>query len=282
MLAKARVKASETGQPIDGSLISNAQKLAFHNSQNKKGDPLSVTTAMSGAGLLAKYRILEKKSQRFTKGYGGLAEHVMDQQGITGEEREGLMSMDQSLKSNRSIIQKTGGTEDRGLNTALAELIGRRKNKSLDSITKEDMKSATDDEILQAAVTAQEEAKNNNKKIFDMGAAQYNVTSSIGDKIDNVISFLLEQILRVLDPLAEYLDKIVSGIFGLWKDSGQEKVKKADEITDNLKGYAKNRNDQTWKKAGGDQFLDIVSADVKRGSVKGHSGEKLVQDLASS
>ncbi len=280
MLAKARKNASAQGETIDGAQIGSAQKLARYEGARQKGDALNITTAMSGAGMMANYKIMKELSQRFGTGFDGLQEYVISK-GMSNEQYEALRSMDENLAGNTSLIKETGGTEDRTLNTALAEIVSRRTKKSVDQLTLDDMKTVSKDEILEATVRAQELSKDN-KKIFDLGQEQYNVTSSIGDKIDNVISFLLEQILRVLDPLADYLDQLVAGVFGLWKDGGQKQVKKADEITDNLKAYAVNRNDQTWKKAGGDQFLDIVNAEVKKGSAKGHTGDKLVQDLSSS
>lgn len=275
LIAKAQANASKQGKQLSGALISNAMKTTSYEATRKKGGALNVATAMRGGGMLSTYKVLSKYGQTLTKGFDGLSEHVMKQLGISEEQYDALRTTAQGLKVQREQLKEFGKTNSKSMNTALRQTIAMRKGIQANQVTSKMMAEATDEDLFTASEMADEDKKANNKAL-DLAAAQYDKTTSIGDKLDNVISFLLEQILRVLNPLLDVINNIFNWIIG--GDSEKKTVTAIDNLADQSKGELKNYG---WSnKADIEKFnamIDSSSEIIKKGVSGGKKGKDLIQ-----
>lgn len=223
LIAKAQGRASELGEKVSGTAISNAMKLAGYEGARKKGGALNVATAMRGAGTYATYQIIKKQSQAFTSGFDGLAEHVIKQTGITEQQYEALRNMRDTMATQRSTLERFGKTASASTNRALKSVIARDKGVKESQVTLDMMRKATEAQLFEAA----EQTKDSKKTISaeenaeEMAVAQTNAVLSITDMLKNVIAFWLEKIFQVMDPVNSTL-KDIAGIFmGGGKDNAE-------------------------------------------------------------
>lgn len=193
LMAKAQGRASQDGKELDATAVGEAMKLASYEGARQKGGPLNMATAMRGAGMGATYQILKKQSQAFTTGFDGLAEHVIKQTGITEQQYEAMRSFDQSLDVYKSQIKQFGKTQSKSLNDALRKVLADRGET--------DMTKATETDLIDAATLSNkfDDAAKNSKSVQQLAVEQTTLQTSIDEKIDNVLAFLLEKIYGVLD-----------------------------------------------------------------------------------
>lgn len=199
LMAKAQANAIANGGEIAGVHISDAMKLASYEAARQKGGPLNTATAMRGAGQYATYSILKQMSQRFTTGFDGLSEHVIKQLGITEQQYEALRTTSQSMEVYQSQLRQTGRTQSKSMNEGLREAIATRKGIT-DGVAKQmiDLREATEEDLFLAAELSNKSDKTA-RDAQDLAVEQVSVTTSIDEKIDNVLAFLLEKIYQVLN-----------------------------------------------------------------------------------
>ena len=288
LINKAQAAASKKGQQLQGSSVSDAMKLASFEKTRQKGGALNLATAMSGGGEMATYKILSKFGQTLTTGFDGLSEHVMKQLGITEQQYEALKTTAQGLKVQKNQLKTFGKTNSKSMNAALRETVKLRKAGMSEDEIKAAMADATDDELFAAAARQKEDTKDQ-EKVFNLAEAQFDVTTSIGDKLDNVIAFLLEQVLRVLNPVLDVLNDMLMWIMGGDKEKQKatqdmagdiklsSKVKLKEEIVDkDGKGTGK------FKSTGVGETVDIMSAAIQKGLASGKTGKELAKSVGQS
>jgi hypothetical protein len=107
------------------------------------------------------------------------------------------------------------------------------------------------------------------------------VTSSIEDKVTSVLGFLLEQILRVLNPIADTLSSILTGIMG-WFSGGANVAQGISGV----KSERKHLNDYISKddtnRAQKMATLDAVESSVTDGISQGLDGNELIKSASGS
>lgn len=271
LINKAQAKASESGDQLSGTEVSNAMKLASNEEARKKGG-LDTVTAMSGAGMVTTYKILKEQSQAFTKGFTGLSEHVIKMTGVTEQQYDALRTMDQSMKVSRDQLDKYGQTNSKSLNAALKEQIAARKHITASQVTMKDMKEATEDDILIATEKSNEDKKLG-EKAKNLAEEQYNATASIGDKLENYIGFLLEKIYQAMDGVLDAINDVFSWMTSKESKSAQEVSLLGKQIKDWNK-------DQFAKTPGAGEFVDTVSKGVQDGIKLGKTGGELAKHAA--
>lgn len=271
LINKAQAKASETGDQLSGSEVSNAMKLASNEEARKKGG-LHTVTAMSGGSMMSTYKILKDQSQSFTKGFTGLSEHVIKMTGVTEQQYDALRTMDQSMKINRGQLDKYGQTNSKSLNHALKEQIAARKGIKASQVTMKMMKEATEDDLL-AATEKSNDDKKLGEKAKNLAEEQYNATASIGDKLENYIGYLLEKVYQAMDGVLEVLNDVFE-----WMTSKETKgAREVGLLGKQIKDWNK---DQFSKTPGANEFIDSVSKGVQDGIKLGKTGGELAKHAA--
>lgn len=212
-ISKMQARAAAQGEQIAGTTIGEAMKLARYEGARRQGGPLAMATAMKGGGAFATYKILEKFSQTFVKGFDGLSEHVIKQLGVTEEQYEAMRSMNETMTYYQSQLAMFGKTNSKSMNQALRSLIAQEKGIDESQVTAEMMAKASQEQIFYAA----EKSNTDRKTAFtaeDMAVQQVEATTSIGDKLENVIAFLLEKIYGLLEPILRLLDNVWGWLVG--------------------------------------------------------------------
>ncbi len=287
LMAKYQGVASQQGKELNATAVGDAMKLAGYEGARQKGGALNMATAMSGAGMGATYRILKQQSQAFTQGFDGLSEHVIKQTGITEQQYQAMRSFSQSMEVYQAQIQKFGKTQSKSLNDSLKKVLARRGETNL-------MK-ATEEDIIDAAADSNKFDKQDlsqQKDIKQVTVDMYNVTTSLDEKIDNVIGYLLEKVYEVLDKyilttLNDLYDYLSMGKSGNTLGMTQKRVDKSlltqddtKEMSDDAKKRLNDVHDQIAKTAAdGTQGVDWIgkmkdsfSVDDLRG-ISGSYGE---------
>lgn len=235
VIAEARGNAARGGgTQISANDISNAMKTASYEAARKKGGPLNMATAMRGAGEYATYKILQKQSQAFTKGFDGLSEHVIQMTGITEQQYEALRTTSQSMEAQRAELQMYGKTSSKSMNEGLRQAIASRKQ---GEVTSDDMVNATEEDLFMAAEISNQIKKGDKTDATAMGLAaeQVDATLSVSDKISNVLAFLLEKLYNVLQPILDVINDLWS-----WITGNDDQKKALDAIQQNTKQFAKD------------------------------------------
>lgn len=262
LIAKAQGRAAEQGEQLSGTVITNAMKLASYESARQKGGPLNTATAMRGGGMFATYKIMEKFSQTFVKGFDGLSEHVIKQLGVSEEQYEAMRTMSQSLKAQRAQLQMFGKTNSISMNKSLRSLIAQEKNTEESKVTSEMMAKASDEQLFYAA-----EQSNVDKKTSltaeDLAVQQIEATTSVGDKLENIIAYLLEKIYGVLDPILKIIDNVWEWLVGSKKT--QESIGKIDKFSSGIQASGYGAAEKGKMK----QLADALMTGAKSGASGG-------------
>ncbi len=217
--AMASLAAKAASMGVQGTTISQMQKLASMKDNNNKG-VLEQTTAQRGMGMLGRMEMLEKYSQSFTKGYSGLSEYVIKLLGVSEDEYKGLVDLRRSMDVHASSAATVGRTSSKSINDGLKNLLGVAPDdeegfeKLMREMAKNDPKGL--EEKIKIASTmqleeAQEQAKKDEKAaatMEDFAQAQVKASLSLGDQIKNVLQVLLEKIFFVLDDILKAIGSI--------------------------------------------------------------------------
>jgi hypothetical protein len=276
LVTKAQAAASKKGGIIAGEQISNAMKLAGYEGARRKGG-LSTVTAMRGAGAVATYKIIKDLSQRLSTGFDGLSEHVIQQKGISDQQYEALRTMHQTMEAQQDMLKTYGKTNSKSMNKALRETIQLRKYGKIDANAAVDLKEATEEDLIAAAEKSNEELASTKKKASDLATAQYDVTSSIGDKIENIVGFLLEKLYQLMTGVLDAINGLLS-----WSISGVgDKARVAD--VKSIAAEVKSSNKELIaKQPEAGAMIDDISAAITEGIGAGKTGEDLARLVAQN
>lgn len=229
LINEMQATASQMGESLSGTDIGEAMKLASYESARQKGGPLNTATAMRGMGMFGTYKVLKEMSQKFTSGFDGLSEHVIAQLGISDQQYQALRQTNQSMTVWKDMLGKYGKTNSKSMNDALRESISIRKFGDKTHAATVDLRDATEEDLFAASQQHEEDMKTE-ITASDLAQEQVSATTSISDKISNVIAFLLEKLYNVMQPILDLLDDMWSWIVG---DEDQKKlIKQVQEATD--------------------------------------------------
>jgi hypothetical protein len=208
LMAEAQVRASKTGAVITGTQVGDAMELATSEGFRKQGG-LGVVTAMRDASAFSTYKLVKDASQRLTKGFGGLSEVVIHNLGISDDQYDMLRKTDQSTKVYQSQLQQYGKTTSKSYNKGLVQTIASRKYLgNISKVTTKDMQEATEEDIFRAAEAQTKNQEDTIQTAEDVAAEQVTATTSIAEKIDNVIGFMLEKMYKILQSMLDVIDSI--------------------------------------------------------------------------
>ena len=240
LMAKAQAKSD--GE-VGGAQVGEAMKLASFEAARQKGGPLNTATALRGASMLDTYKILKDQSQKFTQGFDGLSEAVIQNTGINEQSYIALRQTHQSMEYFGAQIKATGITSSKSMN---AFIKSRTQEKKWAQMSQEEQ-----EDLLFEASQQHEEDMGAAKTMDDLAQEQVSATTSISDKITNVIAFLLEKLFNVMQPLLDILDDLWRWLTGTddqkkmikemqnWRDSDVSAYQKTSE------GLAKAASDKT-------------------------------------
>jgi hypothetical protein len=284
LLSKTKGTAAQKGKEVDPTAISNAMKLAGYESARQKGGPLNLATAMRGASAVSTYKILKQQAGAFVSGFDGLSEHVIKQTGVTEQQYEALRTMDESMTSYRSDLNMYGKTASKSMNEGLREAIAMRKGVDKSQVTFDDMRKATEEDLIMAGELSNEQKSTSaaTESMEDVAVKNMSLTNSIDEKIDNVLAFLLEKIYHALTPITDVLNELLEAAVS--GDDVKERIRKRfQEDVDRRAGTA-YKTDKAFDQrdtalAGafvggkrGKDFTDFAAGQFSPSDLKGTSG----------
>lgn len=229
------------GKVFTGTQKGEAMKLSMYERSRQRGGALNIAEAMPGAGMLSTYKIIQNLSKRFAGNESGLREHVTKALGVSDAQYDAVRSMERSITKFQSELQASGGQlQSKSLQEGLEKIMTDRLN-ARGQFSEENLKkalmSANADDLMKAAELSNYMEKSMPKSL-DMAEAQYNMTSSIGDKIENVVGYLLEQIASTLNSALDVLNDILMWFMG---DKDNVKAsKKVETLADDMISYNKD------------------------------------------
>lgn len=245
-------KLQAQGKELSGTDIGEAMKLASYEGTRQKGGPLNMATALRGASMGETYQILKKMSQRFGTGFDGLNEHVIAQLGISEQQYLAMRQTNQSMQVWSDQIQKTGRTSSKSLNEGIAKRMMAQddklkdNNEALKAFAK--MSGEDQERMLFEASAEHDESMSKQVTAEDLAQEQVTATTSISEKITNVIAFLLEKLYNVLQPILDLLDDLWGWLVG--NDDQKAMVKEMKSWRDDsVSAYEKSAEELSRKAA---------------------------------
>lgn len=278
----AAVAAKAMAMGVDPSKISAMQDMARNEKLRKSGDVLKGATAMRGMGMLGRMEALESYAGRFTGGdITGLGEHVAKQLGVSEQEYKAILKLKDNMEANTTSVRKTGRTSSVSINNNLKKILkqeGKLADDSDESFEKtmQGLGTSELEEKIKLASTMQiEEDKENAKSMEEIAQEQVIATTSLGDKVENTLAFLLEKIYYAMDSVLSELN----GIFSVL--SGGESQKKSVAAINAMRDDAKKSfgdNQAAYSKFSSD--MDAVQRAVASGkdskALANQFGDKLM------
>lgn len=209
------------------ALFGQMTRLMQSEVSRRKGGALSTATALKGASMAEQLQMFKAQRATITGGHGfvsGIDEHVMEKLGYSQQQVEALNNYTAVVGEQIASLRTYGATTSKSMNDALRKMIAQQKGISPDEVTREDMSKATEEQIMAAT-----ELSLKDQKVAltaeDLAARQVRETTSIGEKLDNVIAFWLEKVFQALQPIIDLLNNLYSWITG--NEDTRETVKAA-------------------------------------------------------
>lgn len=259
------VQAKASG--AQASTIGEAQKLMGAESDRRQGGALGTASATKGASMRETMKLFEAELTRITghvagTRVSGINEHVAESRGMSSEMVEALNQYNSSMDLYMKSLQEYGTTVSKSMDSALRGILQKRMGKK--DITAEDMAKASRDEIEQAA-----ELSNKDEKVaqtaMDLQRENTDATMSLGEKLDNVISYILEQIYEKVSGILKVVSDIFNGMLDWWSGDSKKSSAKASIDKWNVKGYG----------AGSEESFKNYKESLKGGVEQGKSGVAL-------
>lgn len=252
-LAKAAKEASKQGRQLTGAQREAAMRLAFSESERAKGGPLHTATAMKGASTWGAYQIARKQS-----GFGGtklgegINEQVLENLGWSQAKIDLMKVMEQSALQYATELKQFGKTSSKSTNEELRKLIaiekyGSASAENIAKVTHRDMQQADEDMVFRAAEMSSD-LKDRDTQMLDLAVQQATATLSIGDKISNIIGFLLDKIYNEISFVVDLLNDIWS-----WITGGKDQQEMLKEI-------------KNWRDPAVQEYEAAARAEEKRGA----------------
>jgi hypothetical protein len=282
MLTEAKMKGAS------GAVIGKVQELGF-SEKSRKGGALDVATALKGASVGATYEIFEqvRKSMNI-QGESGIDEAVLSKLNFPPEVISSLTNMRRMISVWKREISTKGMTTSKQMNNNLFKMVAETlASKKTGEEQKKYTKSAleTQEEFLERMADMatndksfqDEMSKLSNQQLTragsgvgtqvetqvtmeDMAREQYNITSSMGDKLDNIFEVLMNKIYLALDGITEIINDMFSWF--TTDDSQKKAVASMNKLGEKFKRDYKG--DDALKFQFG-KISDFVSSGIKEG-----------------
>lgn len=259
-----QAKSKGEGNP---ALFGQMTRLMQSEVSRRQGGALNTASALKGASMAEQLKMAKAQRATITGGHGfvsGIDEHVMEKLGYDQKQIESLNSYTAAVGEQMSSLQTYGATTSKSMNDALRKMIAQQKGISPDEVTRKDMSKATEDQIMAAT-----ELSLKDQKVAltseDLAARQVRETTSIGEKLDNVIAFWLEKVFQSLQPMIKYLDGLYSWLTG--NQDTRDSVKAVKEWQMALEKSGESKPNKTQ--------LSMVSDTLSDGLGKGLNGNSL-------
>jgi uncharacterized coiled-coil protein SlyX len=207
LLVKAKAKGAT------GAQIGEAQKLMSAEKERRAGGALSTASATKGASLWSTVKIMGAEMKRFGMGgrITGINEQVAEKRGYSQDQIDSMNQLINVMNLYGKSLKKYGTTGSKSMDKSLKKILAATK-KAGEPVTPEDMANATEDQIAAAAEDSNKDKKTKNVAV-NLAQEQVSLTTSLSEKIDNVLAFILEQIYKVLnDYILDILNDIMDGI----------------------------------------------------------------------
>ncbi len=261
------VQAKASG--VQASTIGEAQKLMGVEGDRKTGGALGTASASKGASMRETMKLFEAELTRLTghkegTRVSGIDEHVAEQRGMSQDMIDALNQYNSSMELYTKSLQEYGTTVSKSMDAALKRIVGKRMGKDASQVSREDLAKASRDEIEAAA-----ELSNKDEKVKqtaeDLMGENVDATQSLGEKLENVIGFILEQIYESTSGILKVVTKIFNSILD-WISGDSAKAKGKAQIDKyNVSGYG----------AGGQESFNKYKGALKGGVESGQSGVQL-------
>lgn len=230
------------GKVFTGTQKGEAMKLSMYERSRQRGGALNTAEAMPAAGMMATYKIIQGLSHRFAGNESGLREHVTKQMGVSDAQYDAVRAMENSMYKFKSELQQSGGQlQSKSLQEALEKIITERlqeKGQFSEENLKKALTSAGDEDIIKAAELSNYMEKSM-PKALNMAEEQYNMTSSLTDKVKNVVGYLLEQIASSLNSAVDVLNDIL-----MWFMDDKDNVRASravEKLADDMISFNKEK-----------------------------------------
>ncbi len=249
--------------------IGEAQKLMGVEGDRRQGGALGEASALKGASMRDMAKIMDAEIQRLGGGKPGarvsqLKEQIAESRGWSQDQVDALNQFNDSMGLYQKSLQEYGTTVSKSMDDALKKVLGQKLGKSADQVTARDMAKASQDDIAAAAELSNKSEKTQ-KTALDLATENADATVSLGEKLDNVIGFILEQIYEKVDGVLKVLNNIFNTILD-WVSGDSAKTKgKASIDKYNVSGYG----------AGGQKSFGDYKGALKGGVESGKSGVAL-------
>lgn len=263
------VQAKSRG--ANAATIGEAQKLMGVEGDRRKGGALGEASALKGASMRDMAKIMEAEIQRLGGGKPGarvseIKEQIAEQRGWSQDQVDALNQFNDSMGLYQKSLQEYGTTVSKSMDDALKKVLAQKfgHGKTADQITPRDMAKASADDIAAAAELSNKSEKTQ-KTALDLATENADATVSLGEKLDNVIGFILEQIYEKVDGVLKVLNNIFNSILDWISGDGAKAKGKASIDKYNVSGYG----------AGGQKSFGDYKDTLKGGLENGKSGVAL-------
>lgn len=236
------IKAKAAG--ASASTIGEASKLMGVESDRRMGGAIGTASAMKGAGMWTTIKTLMAGVDKIVGKNAGQGERISGfrELAATGPMKmseaqiDAMNQMISSMELYTKSIKDYGSTGSKSIDDALKKIMSARLGKPAEEITAVDLSRATEDDIA-AATEASNDMSKDLKTVEDLSQEQTDATLSIGDKLSNVIGYILEQIYEKMSSLVKIVSDIFNSILD-WASGGKAKVEQKAKIEQyKIKGY---------------------------------------------
>ena len=262
MKAVGDVAAKAVANGAQPAFIGDALDLArtaVSQRKGEKGDVLETATSMRNADALARMETLERVAKSMGKSLSGLGEVTAAK--FVGEDGyKAVLKLNNTMVFYQSMIESQGITHSNSINANLLKLWKQKHvtDKRDEKYFKSDMKALASQpdktefrNMIMSATTMKDKedaaASKPAKTAEDLAAEQYNATTSVGDKLDNVVGYWLEKIFGVVQPILNTLDSFFEAFtsdperriqIAAEKQNLDIQMKAAEIATDNQKNWS--------------------------------------------
>lgn len=294
VLARAKAMGA-TGAEIEK--VQRTARYEKYRSAGEGGDVTMLASAMKEGDMGAAYTITKAMSQSLGTGFAGIMEHVQSMIGISDEQRAALEKMDIMLDGVKTELSEAGATTNKTLNDQLllqaaskdktlaqgkmstAEYIAKlREIRESGTIQGEKLKttmtSLSDDEIVEA-MQRNTESGEKVDALKELNYEQYQATTSLGDKLEDIFSVLTNKIFVVLEPVVGWLNDIFAYMSGN-KDQ-QNQIKAVKELNQAFQRDYKGDVGKPMR-----EQSSVVSNTLVEGIRKGLTGKDLTKSVAQT
>ena len=288
-----RAMAIGGNDPSTATALGDAAKLAraqrLKNRATAQGGTAGATDmagAMRGASRYARTQIMEDYATSLGKDIEGLGEHIVKGLGVSEQEYAAILALRDNMGAYTSQAEEVGRTSSTSINDQLKVLMGiaatdeKGFENEMKRLARNDPKGL-EDKIKRAASMQFESDDKNKKSVQELAVIQANVTTSISEKIDNIIKFLLEKIFQELQGITGWIDAIYGIIIGGNKEIAKALSFSLEKFKSDVSGMANAADRTAYVEGVTNKATKMAQAGVKGGDIiKATGADKQLETLS--